>query len=352
MTNTPVRSLTTTPTVNRTRDGELQLKGFTQDNPGYLARTVAVLLSLTVLLVGVLYYGLYRQHALPPLLEWLAQLVPAGQPAAAPGLLGQSVPSLTHALAMMLLLHAVLPLQSASRRRWRFMLLLSLLAFEGLSGTPDMADVAAIVIGVVLAELLAWRLGLVRYAQPRSQRWALAGLVAFSGLLSAATTWDGYGYTECATYSEDGSCEEYKKPATPVYMAYQQLRDSFAVESPRPPDQLGRVYLYQNFIFLNERNLGLHVIDNSDPEAPVNIGFLRIPGNTEVAIRNNYLYADSYVDLITLDLNDPNNIQLISRQEDIFPFDAFQNIPYNISFSRYDTDATHGVVIGYRLTDD
>ncbi len=328
------------------------MKGLTQDTKGYLARTGAVLLSLTVLLVGLLYYGLYRQHALPAALEWLMLFMPSAPPSVAQGVFGQSVPSLTHALAMMLLLHAVLPLQAASRARWRILVVVSLLVFEALSGTPDMSDVMAILVGVAVAELLAWRLGLVRHAQPRSNRWALAALVTVSGLLSAATSWDSYGYTECAIFSEDGSCQEYKKPARPVYMSYQQLRASFALEAARPPDQLGRIYLYQDFIFLNERNQGLHIIDNRIPAAPVNVGFLRIPGNTEVAIRDNFLYADSYVDLITLDLNDPANIQLVSRQEDIFPFDAFQNIPYNISFRRYDTDASSGVVVGYQLTDD
>jgi len=311
-----------------------------------------VLLSLAALFSGLLYYGLYRQQAMPLALQWLTELMPARPAEVAQGVFAQSVPSLTHALAMMLLLHALLPLQASTRGWWRCLVLVSLLALEVLSGTPDMADVAAIAMGVVAAELLAWRLGLVRHASPRRSRWALTGLVTISALLSAATTWDGYGYTECALYSEDGHCLEYKKPARPIYMGYQQLRSSFSVEAPPPPEQLGRIYLYRNFIFLNERNQGLHVIDNTDPAAPVNIGFLRIPGNTEVAIRDGYLYADSYVDLITLDLNDPENIVLVNRHEDIFPHDVFQNIPYNISFRDYDTDASKGVVVGYQLRED
>ncbi len=69
------------------------------------------------------------------------------------------------------------------------------------------------------------------------------------------------------------------------------MRGSFALEAARPPDQSGRLYLYQDLIFLNERNQGLHIIDNRIPTAPVNVGFLRIPGNTEVAIRDNFLSA-------------------------------------------------------------
>lgn len=338
----------------RTCHGDHQLKVHLQVHSQLIARTAALLLSLAVLVVGLLYYGLYRQHALPMLLAGLPAVLPSGQPLIARGLLGQSIPSLTHALSMMLMLHALLPTQSASRMGWRILILATLLAGEWLLGTPDMADVAAILLGVVLAELLAWRLGLIRHAQPRMNRLALAALVSFSGLLAAGTSpFNGfYSYTDCARYDDEGYCLEYKKPAEPVYLTYRQLRDAFALQSARPLDQLGRIYLYGDFIFLNERNQGLHIIDNRNPQLPVNAGFLRIPGNTEVAIRDNYLYADSYVDLITLDLNDPSNIQLVSRQEDIFPYDAFQNIPYNISFRYYDTDASQGVVVGYRLTDD
>ena len=59
------------------------------------------------------------------------------------------------------------------------------------------------------------------------------------------------------------------------------------------------------------------------------------------------------MDLVTLDLNDPANVTEIARQQDIFPYDAFQNIPYNVGFRSSDiNDPTRGVVVGYRLQDN
>jgi hypothetical protein len=101
---------------------------------------------------------------------------------------------------------------------------------------------------------------------------------------------------------------------------------------------------------LNERNEGVHIVDNTDPATPVNLGFIRIPGNTDLAMCDNYLFADSYVDVITLDLNDPANIQVVNRLENIFSFEVFQNIPYNISFQQHDINAQSGVVISYQLS--
>jgi len=105
--------------------------------------------------------------------------------------------------------------------------------------------------------------------------------------------------------------------------------------------------LYKNYIFANEPNQGLHIIDNRIPTSPVEVGFIAIPGNQEVAIKEDALYADSYVDLVTLDISDINNIVEVSREEDIFPYNARQNIPRNVSLTSV-VDKDRGVVVGYQ----
>ena len=64
---------------------------------------------------------------------------------------------------------------------------------------------------------------------------------------------------------------------------------------------------------------GVHIIDNTSPSHPVNLGFIEIPGNADIAIKNNILYADSYVDLVALDISDVNDIREVDRVKDIFP---------------------------------
>ena len=49
------------------------------------------------------------------------------------------------------------------------------------------------------------------------------------------------------------------------------------------------------------------------------IGFIVIPGNVDIAIRENVLYADSQNDLIVIDITDPTNASEITRIEDMFP---------------------------------
>jgi len=106
----------------------------------------------------------------------------------------------------------------------------------------------------------------------------------------------------------------------PVYMKLSELRASVKREAPRAIEQPGKIYLYGKYIFLNELNKGIHVIDNSNPSAPNKIAFINIPGNVDIAVKNNILYADSYIDLLALDISDPQNVRETKRIEFAFPY--------------------------------
>ncbi len=63
----------------------------------------------------------------------------------------------------------------------------------------------------------------------------------------------------------------------------------------------------------------MHIINNSDPENPVNERFVNIPGNFDMAVLGNILYADSYVDLLAVDISNVNNVRVVKRLERAFP---------------------------------
>jgi hypothetical protein len=72
--------------------------------------------------------------------------------------------------------------------------------------------------------------------------------------------------------------------------------------TPQPVQHPGKIYVKGNLIFQNEVGDGIHVIDNSDPAAARRIGYIRLLGNTEMSIKGNFLYANSYVDLVIIDV--------------------------------------------------
>ncbi|MBS1656206.1 MAG: hypothetical protein JSU05_15240, partial [Bacteroidetes bacterium] len=107
---------------------------------------------------------------------------------------------------------------------------------------------------------------------------------------------------------------------TPVYSTKQQVRDGIKSSAATDLQNTGKIYIRGNYIFLNELNKGIHVIDNTDPSRPVNKAFIAIPGNIDLAVKGNTLYADMYTDLTTIDITDPLNIQLKKITPGVFPY--------------------------------
>ena len=87
----------------------------------------------------------------------------------------------------------------------------------------------------------------------------------------------------------------------------------------------GKIYIKDNFIFLNDQNKGIHVIDNSNPSHPVAIAFLSIPGNLDIAIKGNTLYADMYNDLLALDITDIHHAAVTHTLENFFTGRSYVN---------------------------
>lgn len=104
----------------------------------------------------------------------------------------------------------------------------------------------------------------------------------------------------------------------PVYTTVGELRASIALTAPEPIEGVGKIYLKDGFLFVNEPGKGIHIIDNHNPSVPVQKNFLKIPGNYDLAIKDNTLYADSYVDLVAFDISDISSIEETGRLEGVF----------------------------------
>jgi len=105
----------------------------------------------------------------------------------------------------------------------------------------------------------------------------------------------------------------------PVYKTTAEVRANIKSGAPRDIKAPGKLFLIGNYIFLNEINKGIHIINNSNPAAPVNTAFIEIPGNIDVAVKGNTLYADLYTDLVTLDISNPLQVVTTSIVDHVFP---------------------------------
>lgn len=95
----------------------------------------------------------------------------------------------------------------------------------------------------------------------------------------------------------------------PIFKTLTEVRAGMKSGAARPLKNTGKLNLFGNYIFLNEVNEGIHVIDNTNPAAPRNVAFIPIPNNIDLAVRGNYLYADTYSDIAVFDISQPANVR-------------------------------------------
>lgn len=105
----------------------------------------------------------------------------------------------------------------------------------------------------------------------------------------------------------------------PVYLSNEDLRAAVKSLPATELKDVGKVYTKDNFIFVNEVNKGIHIIINTNPSSPQNVGFINIPGNVDMAVQGNILYADSYIDLVAIDISNPMSVTEVNRTQDVFP---------------------------------
>jgi hypothetical protein len=153
-----------------------------------------------------------------------------------------------------------------------------------------------------------------------------------------------FGFISC-NEEDDGKYAEYLV-AKPLKMSKADFKKAIDVIAPIPMDESGKIYVYGHYIFVNEKYEGVHVVDNSDPKAPQKIAFIKIPGNVDVSVKGNYLYADSITDLIVLDISDINNIKTVNRLENVLRDNVI--FPFEVDIYEWqDIDYENDIVIGW-----
>jgi hypothetical protein len=144
---------------------------------------------------------------------------------------------------------------------------------------------------------------------------------------------------------EETTYREYKGNA-PVYISYADLRISVKAEQNVDLKNPGKIYFKDNYIFIIEELKGIHVFDNNNPAAPVKKTFIKVPGVVDMVISGNILYADSFVDLVILDVQDVKNIREVGRIKDILPYTV---PPVDNTFPKGNVDKEKGLVVSWEL---
>ena len=111
----------------------------------------------------------------------------------------------------------------------------------------------------------------------------------------------------------------------PVYKTKAEVYANIKSNAPRAIEAPGKIFLYGNYIFLNELDKGIHVIDNTNPSNPVEKTFINIPGNLDITVKGNTLYADLYSDLVVLNISNPLAVRFEKSIAHVFPNRRYAN---------------------------
>lgn len=146
------------------------------------------------------------------------------------------------------------------------------------------------------------------------------------------------------------SCEDKRLQTylanVPVYMPYEELRSAIQVTPDEELVKPGKIYFKDQYMYINEYQKGIHVVDLSDPAHPALKAFIHIPGNVDMAIKDNMLYADSFIDLVLIDISNPEQPVEVKRIEEMFEY----VIPsYDYDYPLDEIDEEKGVIVEFEL---
>ncbi len=96
---------------------------------------------------------------------------------------------------------------------------------------------------------------------------------------------------------------------TPQFEAKSTYLQKIKKQEPKAVTKIGKHILYKNYMLVSSINQdGIHVFDVANPASPQNIGFINIPYNDNITIKNDIMYANSGPDLLVLTI--ANNMEV------------------------------------------
>ena len=105
----------------------------------------------------------------------------------------------------------------------------------------------------------------------------------------------------------------------PVYKTRDAVLAEIKNSVAQPIQRPGKLVWMDNYVFVNDMDRGIHILDISNPNQIKKISYISIPGCVDLAVYGNYLYADCYTDLVTIDITDPLHVSTKLVLRGVFP---------------------------------
>lgn len=129
-----------------------------------------------------------------------------------------------------------------------------------------------------------------------------------------------FSFFNCFFNNEGGSVDPVFSRYKPIVLSFTEFENSIEIQDKKEVIEASKIYIIDDFIFINDKRTGFHIFDNSDASNPVKKKFLKAPGATDIAIRNNVLYINQATDLVVLTFDFSTLTTVVSKRvRNVFP---------------------------------
>jgi hypothetical protein len=142
--------------------------------------------------------------------------------------------------------------------------------------------------------------------------------------------------------------DEVHEGMKPIYYSYDDF-SGIKSGQPIPFSNLGKIISKGSLLLINEKNKGIHVIDNTNPENAIQKYFWNIPGNTEFTLIQNTLYADNGKHLIVIDVSNPEILLVLTIIKNQYTPERIEVFPQNYKGYFECFDSNKGILSGWEM---
>ncbi|MEM6516911.1 MAG: hypothetical protein AAF688_12060 [Bacteroidota bacterium] len=134
----------------------------------------------------------------------------------------------------------------------------------------------------------------------------------------------------------------------PIIMQREEFETTTSFQTaPEPMMNTGKIYVKDNFIFINEKDKGFHIIDNADRSNPEPVAFLRVLGSSDLSIKGSTVYVNNATDLLALDIDtQAGTLEIKKRIANTFPQ---LRSPFGQTFWNLDENE---IIVGWQISED
>jgi hypothetical protein len=139
-----------------------------------------------------------------------------------------------------------------------------------------------------------------------------------------------------------GTVKGYK----PIYLGGTRIGNL----TPQAYKAPGKILQNGNFTFQVDNGYGIHIIDCTTPVNAHKVGFISVPGITDVHMKNNVLFANLSTDLVAIEINQIGEAKEINRIKNIFQPPYYKTPPHEHVYFEC-VDDSKGEIVEWQLTD-